>query len=433
MASLSTGRDGLKRILFMAPDGTRKTLRLGRMNNQQCTAVLSGVEGLLTEQITGHRSTATAAWLTTAGPDLIDRLGELGLLAGHDVNRQTLGQLLDEYFSAAQIKPGTKTTYLQTRAALEAHFTPTRPIRSIAALDAEKFRQALVASGLATATTAKRIRTARQMFKCAIRWGMIDRNPFADVVGGTQTNRARQHFIDTDTARRVLAACPSNEWRLLFALSRWGGLRCPSEHLRLRWEDVLWDRDRIKITSPKTEANIGGDHRYIPIFPELRPLLMEAFEKAQDGAEYVIEGFRGRGAAINLRTHLLRIIARAGVKAWPRLMHNLRASRQTELAQTFPGHVVCAWLGNSQAVAQSHYLMTCDTDFAKASAQPIELSLPTKQATQNPTQTPPETPFQTETQGKANRSKSPRKSGLQVTFGELQPAGVMTPRGFEPL
>ena len=61
-----------------------------------------------------------------------------------------------------------------------------------------------------------------------------------------------------------------------------------------------------------------------------------------------------------------KIIRRAGLKPWPKLFHNLRASRQTELAQRFPEHVVCEWIGNSQVVAREHYLRVTDADFGKA-------------------------------------------------------------------
>jgi hypothetical protein len=42
---------------------------------------------------------------------------------------------------------------------------------------------------------------------------------------------------------------------------------------------------------------------------------------------------------VNLRTQFERIVKHAGLKKWPRLFHNLRSSRQTELAETFPSHV----------------------------------------------------------------------------------------------
>ena len=75
---------------------------------------------------------------------------------------------------------------------------------------------------------------------------------------------------------------------------------------------------------------------------------------------------RYRDANANLRTQFERIIKRAGLKPWPKLFHNLRATRQTELAEQFPMHVVCEWIGNSQAVAQEHYLRVTDEHFAKA-------------------------------------------------------------------
>jgi hypothetical protein len=51
---------------------------------------------------------------------------------------------------------------------------------------------------------------------------------------------------------------------------------------------------------------------------------------------------------------------------WERLFHNLRASRQTELADQFPLHVVTDWIGNSPDIADRHYLKTTDHHFEKA-------------------------------------------------------------------
>ena len=91
------------------------------------------------------------------------------------------------------------------------------------------------------------------------------------------------------------------------------------------------------------------------------------FEAAEPGTEYVITRYRDR--AMNLRTHFMRIIRRAGLTPWPKLWHNLRASRQTELAEEYPMHVVCQWIGNTGAVAMEHYLQSLDAHFAKATAE----------------------------------------------------------------
>lgn len=134
-----------------------------------------------------------------------------------------------------------------------------------------------------------------------------------------------------------------------------------------------------------------------------------ALGEAPEGAEYVIT--RCRDAGVNLRTQLERIITKAGLKPWPKLFQNLRSTRETELAETFPIHVVCAWIGNSRAVAQKHYLQVTDDHFAQArgsakpaavgaaqiAAQyPAESSLPEQEAVGSTNEKGPETPGHSE-------------------------------------
>ena len=106
----------------------------------------------------------------------------------------------------------------------------------------------------------------------------------------------------------------------------------------------------------------------------LKPLL-DVQTEAEPGTEYVLTRYRDRG--VNLRTHLNRIIRLAGLEPWPKLFHNLRASRETELNDEYPEHVVCRWIGNSRKVARKHYLRPTDAHLARAVAQ-----------NQNPAQNP---------------------------------------------
>jgi integrase len=57
---------------------------------------------------------------------------------------------------------------------------------------------------------------------------------------------------------------------LIFALSRFGGLRCPSETLEPRVRDIDWAGNKIVIRESKTKT------RTIPLFPEIRGLLERA-------------------------------------------------------------------------------------------------------------------------------------------------------------
>src|SRR5262245_23681304 len=100
------------------------------------------------------------------------------------------------------------------------------------------------------------------------------------------------------------------------------------------------------------------------MFPELRLYLEEAFNLAGEGANHVVT--RYRDPKCNLRTQLLRFIGRAGVAPWGRLFHNLRSSRQTELTEQYPVHVVAHWLGNSPRTSAQHYLQVRDSDYERA-------------------------------------------------------------------
>ena len=120
---------------------------------------------------------------------------------------------------------------------------------------------------------------------------------------------------------------------------------------------------RSTVRSKKTEHHEGKASREVPIFPELRPFLEEAWEQAEVGQEYVITRYRGN---VNLRTQLQKIIKRAGVAPWPKLWQNLRATRATELVKECPVHVATAFLGHSEATALKHYWQVTDEDFKKA-------------------------------------------------------------------
>src|SRR5262249_39004172 len=73
-----------------------------------------------------------------------------------------------------------------------------------------------------------------------------------------------------------------------------------------------------------------------------------------------------RGTEAAWRTRMYKLLRRLGIPAWPRIWHNLRASRQTELEDRFPSHVVSAWVGTSETVMREHYLMTTADHFAEA-------------------------------------------------------------------
>src|SRR5262249_37139077 len=71
-------------------------------------------------------------------------------------------------------------------------------------------------------------------------------------------------------------------------------------------------------------------------------------------------------AGANMRTTVAKIIRRAGVEPWPRLWHSLRASCESDLAQSFPLATVTKWLGNTPSVALRHYVDPTEAAFDRA-------------------------------------------------------------------
>ena len=366
MAHLSIDTNGRAQIQFRHPSGKRYTLRLGKVAKRLGESVLFRVREIIAAIRTGQSvNPETAAWLGTVTPQLHDRLVRVGLAEPRedtDAPHVTLDDFVREYIDGrAKLKPFTRRNLQQSRRMLVERLGARTPLRSITPGDADDFKEKML-KDYSVATVGREIIRVRQFFKAAKRRGLIDANPFEDVKGGSQANDSRAYFVTRQVSQAVLDACPDDEWRLIFALSRFGGLRCPSETLELKLQDIDWASNKIVIRESKTKT------RTIPLFPEIRGLLERAFDAAPEGTEYVIQ--RYRGANCNLRTQLLRIISRAGLTAWPRLFHNLRASRETELVREHPIHVVCAWIGNSERVARKHYLQVTDIDFEKATSNP---------------------------------------------------------------
>jgi integrase len=286
-----------------------------------------------------------------------------------------LGRFIDEYIeSRVDVKEASKHIWKIVAENLKTHLGENRDIAEVTVADAEGFKMFLIGKmKLAAMTVHKRLQIARMLFKAALRRRIIAENPFAEVNAKAIIPEGRSQFVTREDIDRVLKCCKTHDWRCIVALARYGGLRTPSETLSVRWADIDWKAGRVLISSPKTEHHAGGASRTIPLFPELRAILAEARKHAPSDAVYVVDG-KYRQAAMsprgwanaNLRTTFEKIVKRAGLKPWPRLFHNLRASRETELAKEFPMHVVIAWFGHTQTIALKHYTRVTEADYEAA-------------------------------------------------------------------
>ena len=193
------------------------------------------------------------------------------------------------------------------------------------------------------------------------------------------------------------------------------------------------------VRSPKTAGHEGHAVRVVPIAPELRPILQDLLDRAEVGVDSVVP--RLRDPAMNLRTQFERIIAKASVKPWPRLFHNMRASCATDWVERFPAHVVAGWLGHSPLIAAQHYLQTRDAHFDLAAGVGRVMAAAANPATQVRPSDP--TRDQWDKRDTDGETQDPRNPAEFVRAGAVcdsvpnekasARAEAMTPRGFEPL
>jgi integrase len=386
MASISRDDNGRVTLQFVHPtDQKRRTVRPGKMSERDSVAFKLKVEALVASSASGlPLDQETQRWLARISDGVRDKLVAVGLVTKLASSR--LGEFLDGYINGrTDVKPRTRINLLAARNRLVEHFKPDRSLREITPADADGFLRAML-ERYAPATVGRTVRRAQQFFRHAVRGKLLLENPFTGIKAPQHTNRARIFFVTREMTDKVLEACGNPEWRLIFALCRVGGLRCPSEVLGLTWQDVDWAANKILIRSPKTEHHEGKDERWIPLFAELRPYLEVGFDQAAEGATFIITRYRSGDQ--NLRSQLSRIIRRAGLSPWPRLFQNLRATRETELMAVYPVHVVTAWMGHEALIAAKHYLSVTDEDFTRAAA---EGAGPSKAALQNPVQQGTET------------------------------------------
>ena len=424
MASVGNDPNGRKRILFY--DGKkRKTIRIGKASKKQAAIVCTHIERLLSAKVTGQPvGMETAHWLASLDDTLTGRLVKAELIEPVErTGAVALDKFIAEYIDGrTDVKPLTIAKYRTTEKLLNEFFDPSPGVSDVTEGDADDWRRWLKSSPDGTTreenTVRKHIAVAKVFFTGAVRKRLIDRNPFEGQAATIRANESRFYFVTRDDTKKVIDACPDAQWRLIVTLSRYGGLRCPSEHLPLTWDLIDWDQDRMTVMSPKTEHHDGGESRVVPIFPELRPYLDAVWDEDNDG-DHIITRHRDRNS--NLRTQFTRIIQRAGLEPWPKLFQNLRSTRQTELEESFPSHVVCKWIGNSEAVARKHYLQVTDEHFEKA-ANPQE----------NPQQSPAASTFHDVSQETTESEKPAENNGFCKASSEKRSlsnsgGGIRTP------
>jgi len=372
MASLRTRTRGgslMYEIDFYA-NCQRKTITLGKKYTQRTANELKGiVETLLRYNDNGMTvlDKRTETWIETATPEIREKLAKTGLIELPPSH--TAKELWDMFLAqkSRNVKESTVTIYEASRKRFFRFFREAEDLESFTKERIQQWKDSLFTSGnLAEATIASTLKDVKAVFNWAITQGWIEKSPLDGIGRGSFVNRKKDRSVTMEEYCRLMDACPCQDWRVIIALTRIGGLRCPSEVLQLRWEDVNWEYNKFYVRSSKTEHHKGKEGRWVPLFPELK-LEFETlfFSPTSECREFVIN--RYREATQNLRTTFGKIVKRAGLEMLPRPFDNMRMTRSNEVYREWGAFKESEWIGHSSRVRADHYLLITDDDFQEAS------------------------------------------------------------------
>lgn len=377
MASVFRESNGKTRLQIQLEGHQRRSHALGKLTKKQADVVLQRVEAL---EVAAKSNTSpdaeTLAWLKDLNDNFFAKLLDWGFVPAGLSTRLSRAVTIEKAIADCRKqvihKPGTQKIWDQVEDRAIRHFGKGMSIKELTLADAKGFRTWLLTVGwnggpYAEATARKTIGIMRQVFDNAKDRNWIESNPFSDksLPTNVRSNKERKVYVERETVLAAMEQCPNDELRLIVALTRFAGLRCSSEHKKLRWLDINWDQRRMLVHAPKTAHHEGKETRLVPIVDEVFELLEKVHANRPEHSEYVINRYRPVSAFYVWKS-FSQAIERAGFTPWPRLFNAMRSSRQTDWAEKFPGHVVCDWMGNSEDVAGEHYLTTKDDHFEKA-------------------------------------------------------------------
>ena len=369
MATLNRKKSGCWSIQYDLPGERRKTITLpSRFEQQTAEDMRKTIGKLIYFQENGldyrTEDKRLRTWIETANPRIRNKLANHGLIK--IPKRITTKELWEGFFAQKEgVAESTLDTYVAAQTRFFTFFKESEWITDLTEERMIAWKKALK-ERYVDATVAGTLAKAKAVFNWAVKQQGLEANPLKNVERGSYENRKNDRFITEEEYYRLLDVAICQEWRVIFALARIGGLRAPSEVLGVRWSKVDWESNTFSfVDSKRKERNGDPFERTVPLFPALRVELEALYERDREmNYEFVIN--RYRDPKTNLGTRFKDAAEAAGLGKIPRPFDNMRASRSTEINNMKGPKVESLWIGHSQQTAFKHYLMLTNEDVADA-------------------------------------------------------------------
>jgi integrase len=354
-------REGFRAQVFIR--GVRRKLWIGNVTSSAAKLIADHLERLKIAVETATPAPAeTTRWARACSQRIRKQLAAWGLIElGTSIETipRTVGGFAQHYIDGrTDLKPRSLSRFRNVRTHLLTQWPAHTSLAAITPGDCDAFARQ-IRSKHKPSHAGKLLSDARQIFKSACRYNLIETNPFADISCSAPHDTTRESYLTAADANRLIALA-NPHLAAVIAAARFAGLRVPSEPLALQLSHINWDENRFTVTDTKRATT-----RSVPIFTEFRPHLLRVIEALPDGATFVFTRARS-SAGTQWRDQLEKAIVLAGLKQWPKLWQNLRASCRTDLESRFPGFVVDQWLGHSSKIGAKHYTRVHDAHYAEA-------------------------------------------------------------------
>jgi site-specific recombinase XerD len=240
----------------------------------------------------------------------------------HVTMLQLIPQVL-EYVAANH----AKTTVVVYRSALSAlvEVIGDKQIDEVTKMDVDKFK-GVQKSLLSPISVNIQLRTLRAAFNLAVRWELIEKNPFTRVQQ-FRIPEASPTYLTFDQFN-LLRMTMADHWiRDIVIFAVYTGLR-KSEILNLEWRHVDMKRNVIHVTSTETFKTKAGKSRIVP----LNEAALSVLAGCQTGHQYVFT-YKDKRVDTHSLTHAFKRMTRAAGLPEAIHFHSLRHTFASWLVQ----------------------------------------------------------------------------------------------------
>jgi integrase len=307
---------------------------------------------------------------------------------------QEAAERLIAHLEAMGRKPSTLRAY---RSKLAAQIKPKmgdKPLAKVRREDVEAFRDGCLRGGLSAKYTKNALGFLHSVFEFGVRHGWATVNPcrYVDAPRALEAETAIR-FLDAAEVEALLRAVPDGSYggvqRVLYLAAVMTGMR-QGELLALRWQDVDWSAQRVRINRNYVRGSFGTPKshrgRSVPLADRLGGELDELHRaSAYQADDALVFGNPHTGSPMNGHT-LTRTyqaaLKRAGVR--PVRFHDLRHTFGTRMAAAgVPMRTLQEWMGHrdfkttliyADYAPGAHEVELVNGAFAAASEAPLMLA-----------------------------------------------------------